>query len=62
LSRQNKKSNNICTLFKFIFIQILLKNIGATINMIKKNFKIFHLKIPLYEKKFFLAKGPQKGQ
>jgi hypothetical protein len=42
-------------LFKFYF-----KNIGATINMINKNFKIFHLKIPLYQKMFFWQKDHEK--
>jgi hypothetical protein len=48
-----------------LFIQNWLSkniwNIWVTIYTINKNFKIFRLKIPLYENMFFLSKGAQKG-
>jgi hypothetical protein len=47
----------ICTLSKDHIVN-KKRHIEATINTIIKTFKIFHLKIPLYENMLFWQKDP----
>jgi len=63
-SRWNTKFEKNCKIFNFQFIQNWLQkniwHIATTINTINKAFKIFHLKIHLYENMFFGQNDPQK--